>query len=92
VASTLSLSNDQPSARHQVQVLQLSNVARDHPLDSIISDILRGVQKRSRLASFCEHFPFMSFIEPKKVDEALRNVDWVNAMYEELNNFKRNQV
>jgi hypothetical protein len=31
-------------------------------------------------------------IEPKKIDEALKDVDWVNAMYEELNNFKRNQV
>jgi hypothetical protein len=34
----------------------------------------------------------MSFIEPKKIEEALRDVDWVNAMHEELNNFTRNQV
>ena len=34
----------------------------------------------------------MSHIEPKKIDEALRDVDWVNAVHEELNNFKRNQV
>jgi hypothetical protein len=34
----------------------------------------------------------VSSIEPKKIDEALKNVDWVNAMHEELNNFKRNQV
>jgi len=27
-----------------------------------------------------------------KIDEALRDVDWVNAMHEELNNLKRNQV
>ena len=47
---------------------------------------------RSRLASFCEHFSFVSHIEPNKIDEALRDVDWVNAMHEELNNFKRNQV
>jgi hypothetical protein len=73
-------------------VLQLSNVARDHPLDSIIVDISRGVQTRSRLASFCEHFLFLSSIESKKIDEALKDVDWVNAMHEELNNFKRNQV
>jgi hypothetical protein len=73
-------------------VLQQTKVARDHPLDSIISDISRRVQTRSRLASFCEHFSFISFIEPKKIDEALKDVDWVNAMHEELNNFKRNQV
>jgi hypothetical protein len=44
------------------------------------------------LASFCEHFSFVSFIEPKKIEQALRDVDWVNAMHEELNNFIRNQV
>jgi hypothetical protein len=44
------------------------------------------------LASFYEHFSFVSFIEPKKIEEALRDVDWVNAMHEELNNFTRNQV
>jgi hypothetical protein len=59
-------------------------------LDTIIGDISRGVQTRSRLASFCEHFSFVSFLELKKIEEALRDVDWVNAMYEELNNFIRN--
>jgi hypothetical protein len=34
----------------------------------------------------------VSSIEPKKIDEALEDIDWVNAMHEELNNFKRNQV
>ena len=61
-------------------------------MDTIIGDISRGVQTRSRLASFCEHFSFVSFIEPKKIDEALKDIDWVNAMHEELNNFTRNQV
>jgi hypothetical protein len=44
------------------------------------------------LTSFCEHFSFVSFIEPKKIEEALRDIDWVNAMHQELNNFKKNQV
>ena len=34
----------------------------------------------------------VSSIEPKKIDKALKDVDWVNAMHEELNNFIRNQV
>ena len=34
----------------------------------------------------------MSSIEPKKIDEALLDVDWVIAMHEELNNFTRYQV
>src|SRR6185369_13631913 len=32
------------------------------------------------------------FLNPNRVDEALRDPDWVNAMHEELNNFTRNQV
>ena len=90
VASSSSQPSDLSNASNQVQVLQPANVARDHPLDTIIGDISRGVQTRSRLASFCEHFSFVSSIEPKKIDEALRDVDWVNAMHEELNNFTRN--
>jgi hypothetical protein len=30
--------------------------------------------------------------EPKDIDKALRDPNWVNAMHEELNNFKRNEV
>ena len=55
VASTSSQPNGQASASDQVSILQPTNIARDHPLDSIIGDISRGVQTRSRLALFCEH-------------------------------------
>jgi hypothetical protein len=72
-----------------VSILQPTNIARDIPLDTVIRDISRGVRTRSRLALFCEHFSFVSFSEPKK---ALKDIDWVNTMHEELNNFTRNQV
>ena len=67
VASSSSQPSDLSNASNQVQVLQPTNVARDHPLDTIIGDILRGVQTRSRLASFYKHFLFVSSIEPKKI-------------------------
>jgi hypothetical protein len=44
------------------------------------------------IASFYEHFSFVSSIESKKIEEALKDIDRVNAIHEELNNFKRNQV
>jgi hypothetical protein len=44
------------------------------------------------LANFCEHYSFVSSIEPFKVEEALQDPDWVLTMQEELNNFKRNGV
>jgi hypothetical protein len=92
VASSSSQPSDQPSTSNNEQVLQPTNIARDHPLDLVVGDIRSGVQTRSRLASFCEHYSFVSSIEPTKIDEALMDVDWINAMHEELNNFERNQV
>jgi hypothetical protein len=82
----------QASGSNQLPILQPTNTARDHQLDQIIGRIQSGVQTRSRLASFCEHYSFMSLEEPKKIEDALKDSDWVNVMHEELNNFTRNQV
>jgi hypothetical protein len=54
--------------------------SKDHPIDQIIGDISKGVQTRSRVASFCQHYSFVSFHEPKRVYEALVDPDWVISM------------
>jgi hypothetical protein len=61
-----------PRVRHNVQ--------RDHPVDNILGDIEKGVTTRSRVANFCEHYSFVSSFEPFKVEDALRDPDWVVAM------------
>jgi hypothetical protein len=61
-------------------------------VDQILGDISKGVTTRSHLANFCEHYSFVSSIEPFRVEEVLQDPDWVLAMQEELNNFKRNEV
>jgi hypothetical protein len=67
-------------------------IQQDHPVDTILCDIHKGVTTRSRVAHFCEHYSFVSSIEPHRVEEALQDLDWVVAMQEELNNFTRNEV
>jgi hypothetical protein len=67
-------------------------IQRDHPVNSILGDIHKGVTTRSRVAHFCEHYSFVFSIEPYKVEDALRDLDWVLSMQEELNNFRRNEV
>jgi hypothetical protein len=67
-------------------------IQRDHPVNSILSDIHKGVTTRSRVTHFCENYSFVSSIEPYRVEDALRDSDWVLAMQEELNNFTRNEV
>jgi hypothetical protein len=62
-------------------------IQRDHPINSILGDIHKGVTTRSRVAHFCEHYSFVSSIEPYRVEDALRDPDWVLAMQEELKNF-----
>ena len=66
VASSSSQPNDQTSASNQVPILQPINIARDHPLDTIIRDISRGVQTRSRLTSFCEHFSLCHLLNQRR--------------------------
>jgi hypothetical protein len=61
-------------------------------VNSILGDIHKGVTTRSCVAHFCEHYSFVSSIEPYRVEDALRDSDWVLTMQEELNNFTRNEV
>jgi hypothetical protein len=61
-------------------------------VNTILGDIHKGVTTRSRVPHFCEHYSFVSSIEPYRVEDALRDSDWVLAMQEELNNFTSNEV
>jgi hypothetical protein len=64
----------------------------EHTLDKVLGGVQSKVVTRKQLASFSTNHAFVSFIEPKKVYEALEDHDWIDAMHEELNNFKRNKV
>ena len=70
-----------------------SPLLQAHPQDLIIGSPSKGVMTRSqKLASFIEHRSFISYFEPTKVEEDLQDLDWINTMHEELNNFTRNEV
>lgn len=65
----------------QAQVLPVHHprihhtVQRDHLVDNILGDIRKGVTTRSRVASFCQHFSFVSSLEPTRVEDALGDPD-----------------
>ena len=48
--------------------------------------------RSQKLASFIEYHSFVSCIEPKNIEESLQDLDWINAMHEELNNFTCSEV
>ncbi|KAK1607124.1 hypothetical protein QYE76_030797 [Lolium multiflorum] len=65
---------------------------RGHTHDKVLGDVRAKVSTRRQLANFSNHHAYISLVEPKKVFEALEDSDWVEAMHEEINNFKRNKV
>ena len=65
---------------------------RNHPIDQVIGEMNEGVRTRKRFNEEAQFSAFISQIEPKNVEEALTDNDWIIAMEEELNQFERNQV
>nr|GEU91992.1 hypothetical protein [Tanacetum cinerariifolium] len=61
---------------------------KDHPLHKIIGDQKSSVRTRGQLVNSCLFSCFLSSIELANVAEALRDVDWVSAIQEELDQFE----
>ena len=57
----------------------------NHPKDLIIGDVSKRVTTRSKLYNLCDHFAFISYIEPKNILKAEADSYWLLAMQEELN-------
>nr|GEW87986.1 hypothetical protein [Tanacetum cinerariifolium] len=60
---------------------------KDHPFYKIIGDPKSSVRTRGQLTNSCLFSCLLSFIKPANVPEALRDVDWVSSMQEELDQF-----
>ncbi|KAI3734640.1 hypothetical protein L6452_14114 [Arctium lappa] len=102
--STQQLIADEPQSSSSVNIQivdptsELSNNApgqrwtKDHPIDQILGDPDAGIQTRRSSGNICLFVNFLSLIEPKKIDDALRDPNWVSAMQEELTEFSRNKV
>ncbi|XP_022857366.1 uncharacterized protein LOC111378405 [Olea europaea var. sylvestris] len=69
-----------------------TRVKSSHPKDNIIGDLDEGMRLRRRVLNNLAYTSYISQVEPKKVEEALSDECWVNAMHEELNQFARNNV
>ncbi|GJX66712.1 retrovirus-related pol polyprotein from transposon TNT 1-94 [Tanacetum coccineum] len=69
-----------------------SKWTKDHPLENIIGKLARPVSTRLQLheqALFCYYDAFLTSVEPKTYKDALTQSCWIEAMQEELNEFKR---
>nr|GEZ66859.1 putative ribonuclease H-like domain-containing protein [Tanacetum cinerariifolium] len=73
----------------------ISKWTKDHPLNNIIDQLSRPVSTRLQLheqALFCYYDAFLTSVKPKMYKEALTQACWIEAMQEELNEFKRLEV
>ncbi|KAJ9544572.1 hypothetical protein OSB04_024279 [Centaurea solstitialis] len=66
--------------------------ARSHPVDQVLGNLGSGVKTRHQSANFCLFVGFISDTEPKKIEDALLDPNWVTAMKQELVEFIRNNV
>ncbi|GJY34925.1 hypothetical protein Tco_0419394 [Tanacetum coccineum] len=65
--------------------------SKNHPLENVIGNLNQRTL-RSQAQNQSNFFCFISFIEPKNVNEALTDESWIIAMQEELNQFVENDV
>jgi hypothetical protein len=66
-------------------------VQKNHPKELIIGNPDQGITTR-RSSDVIANSCFVSMFEPKNVKEALTDEFWIEAMQEELNQFKRSEV
>ncbi|XP_073019280.1 uncharacterized protein [Primulina eburnea] len=85
-----------------------SKIQKNHPSSQIIGETFGGMQTRRKekvdyrkmmrlvcmtsVYSQVSHSCFVSLIEPKNINEALKDEFWVDTMHEKLEQFVRNDV
>jgi hypothetical protein len=69
-----------------------SSNSKRPPINMILGDIQKGVTTCSWITIFYVNYSFVSSFEPFRVEDTLKDPDWMTAMQEELNNFKINEV
>ena len=69
-----------------------SKVRLNHPTTNILGSLNDNMRLRSKALSVITHSYYLPQFEPRQVDKALQDADWVNSMHEELHQFVRNDV
>ncbi|KAL8088588.1 hypothetical protein AgCh_038388 [Apium graveolens] len=65
---------------------------KNHPPEQVIGDISDGLKTRKGTANFCAYAAFLAQEEPKNVEKALEDENWITDLQEELNKFERCDV
>ena len=95
VEDSAELSTSLDSKTHKEKGLS-SRVKLNHPPEVIVGNMneltLRKRTVDKCVANFVSYSCYLSQVEPTKVEEALQDESWVEAIHEELLQFQRNDV
>ncbi|GKB40222.1 retrovirus-related pol polyprotein from transposon TNT 1-94 [Tanacetum coccineum] len=86
-----SSSNVRPS---HTEFEHIGKCTKDHPIANVIGDPSRLVSARKQLKTnimWCYFDAFLTSIEPKNFKQAMTEPSWIDAMQEEIHEFKRLQ-
>ncbi|GJT58425.1 retrovirus-related pol polyprotein from transposon TNT 1-94 [Tanacetum coccineum] len=85
--------NNNNEEDESIEVDEVVNIkeSKNHPLDQVIGNLNQRTL-RSQAQDHSNFFCFISTIEPKDVNEALKDESWVVAMQEKLNQFVATNV
>ncbi|GJR65118.1 hypothetical protein Tco_0011183 [Tanacetum coccineum] len=73
----------------------LGRWTKDHSIANVIGDPFRSVSTRKQLkidAMWCYFDALLTFVEPKNFKKAMTEPSWIDAMQEEIHEFKRLKV
>ncbi|GJW91994.1 retrovirus-related pol polyprotein from transposon TNT 1-94, partial [Tanacetum coccineum] len=92
-------STSQGSSSNVIQIYtsfeHLGRWTKYHPIANVIGDPSRSVSTRKQLetnAMWCYFDAFLTSIEPKNFKQAMTEPSWIDAMQEEIQEFKRLDV
>ncbi|GJT31289.1 retrovirus-related pol polyprotein from transposon TNT 1-94 [Tanacetum coccineum] len=91
VAEKKILENDIKDETLEIDEVVNIKESRNHPLENVIGNLNQRTL-RSQAQNQSNFFCFISTIEPKNVNEALRDESWTIVMQEDLNQFIANDV
>jgi len=69
-----------------------SHIILNHPKENLLGDLDEGKRFRNRVVNQVSYMCYLSQIKSKKVEEPLNDDSCMNAMYDELHQFPRNEV
>nr|GEV76786.1 integrase, catalytic region, zinc finger, CCHC-type, peptidase aspartic, catalytic [Tanacetum cinerariifolium] len=73
----------------------LGRWTKDHPIANVIGDPSRSISTKKQLqndAMWCYFDAFLTLVEPKNFKQAMTKPSWIDAIQEEIHEFKRLQV